>query len=134
MSQTLSISHPGHVPAERIVDVDIYDLPGADKDVHRAWQALADRHDLVWTPRNGGHWIATGGDLIMQIYRDTERFSNCEIAVPAGSMLLPTLPIQIQTDWILYAILIAIGGAVLGALYPAFKAAQKDPIEALAYE
>ena len=94
MSQTLSISHPGHVPAERIVDVDIYDLPGADKDVHRAWQALADRHDLVWTPRNGGHWIATGGDLIMQIYRDTERFSNCEIAVPAGSMLLPTLPIQ----------------------------------------
>jgi putative ABC transport system permease protein len=47
---------------------------------------------------------------------------------------LPTLPIQIQADWITYAILIAIGGAVLGALYPAFKAAQKDPIEALAYE
>src|SRR4051812_29593676 len=47
---------------------------------------------------------------------------------------LPTLPIQIQPDWVLYAILIAIGGAILGALYPAFKAAQKDPIEALAYE
>jgi putative ABC transport system permease protein len=47
---------------------------------------------------------------------------------------LPTLPIQIQADWITYAILIAIGGAILGALYPAFKAAQKDPIEALAYE
>ncbi len=47
---------------------------------------------------------------------------------------LPTLPIQIQPDWIFYAILIAIGGAILGAIYPAFKAAQKDPIEALAYE
>jgi putative ABC transport system permease protein len=47
---------------------------------------------------------------------------------------LPTLPIQIQPDWITYAVLIAIGGAILGALYPAFKAAQKDPIEALAYE
>jgi len=47
---------------------------------------------------------------------------------------LPTLPIQIQPDWVMYAILIAIGGAILGALYPAFKAAQKDPIEALAYE
>jgi putative ABC transport system permease protein len=47
---------------------------------------------------------------------------------------LPTLPIQIQSNWIIYAILIAIGGALLGALYPAFKAAQKDPIEALAYE
>lgn len=47
---------------------------------------------------------------------------------------LPTLPIQIEADWITYAIIIAIGGAILGALYPAFKAAQKDPIEALAYE
>jgi putative ABC transport system permease protein len=47
---------------------------------------------------------------------------------------LPTLPIQIQPDWIIYAILIAIGGAMLGAAYPAIKAAQKDPIEALAYE
>ena len=47
---------------------------------------------------------------------------------------LPTLPIQIQADWVFYAIIIAIGGAILGALYPAFKAAQKDPIEALAYE
>jgi len=47
---------------------------------------------------------------------------------------LPTLPIQIGADWITYAALISIGGAILGALYPAFKAAQKDPIEALAYE
>ena len=47
---------------------------------------------------------------------------------------LPTLPIQMNADWIIYAMLIAIGGAMLGAMYPAFKAAQKDPIEALAYE
>ena len=94
MGEALSISAPRHVPPERIVDVDIYDLPGAGDDVHRAWRALARDHDLVWTPRNGGHWIATGGELIMQIYRDTDRFSNREIAVPAGSMLLPTLPIQ----------------------------------------
>ncbi len=45
-----------------------------------------------------------------------------------------TLPVNIQTNWIGYAIAIAIVGAVLGALYPAFKAAQKDPIDALAYE
>lgn len=47
----------------------------------------------------------------------------------------PTLRIlPITWKWALYATLIAIGGAMLGAIYPAFKAAQKDPIDALAYE
>jgi len=36
--------------------------------------------------------------------------------------------------WVLRATTIAIVGALAGALYPAYKAAQKDPIEALAYE
>jgi putative ABC transport system permease protein len=45
-----------------------------------------------------------------------------------------TLPLAIQPNWIGYAIIIAMVGAILGALYPAFKAAQKDPIDALAYE
>jgi putative ABC transport system permease protein len=30
--------------------------------------------------------------------------------------------------------LIAFGGSLLGALYPAWMAARKDPIDALAYE
>jgi putative ABC transport system permease protein len=46
----------------------------------------------------------------------------------------PTIPFPISTGWIAYATLIAFGGAMVGASYPALKAAQKDPIEALAYE
>ncbi|MGH9532100.1 MAG: ABC transporter permease, partial [Terriglobales bacterium] len=46
----------------------------------------------------------------------------------------PTLRVEIPAGWILRATLIALAGALLGAAYPAFKAAQKDPIEALAYE
>ena len=46
----------------------------------------------------------------------------------------PLLRVEIGADWILRAVLIAIAGALAGALYPAFKAARKDPIEALAYE
>jgi putative ABC transport system permease protein len=45
-----------------------------------------------------------------------------------------TLPVHITSGWILRAILIALLGSILGATYPAFKAAQKDPIDALAYE
>jgi putative ABC transport system permease protein len=46
----------------------------------------------------------------------------------------PTLQIDITTDWILRSILVAIIGALAGAAYPALRAAQSDPIAALAYE
>jgi putative ABC transport system permease protein len=46
----------------------------------------------------------------------------------------PTLRVIIQSSWVGYAAMIAMVGAILGSLYPAYKAAQKDPIDALAYE
>jgi putative ABC transport system permease protein len=45
-----------------------------------------------------------------------------------------TLPILITSEWLTRATIIAIIGSLLGAIYPALKAAQKDPIDALAYE
>ena len=47
---------------------------------------------------------------------------------------LPLLQLIVSGGWIARAALIAIASALGGALYPAFKAAQKDPIDALAYE
>src|ERR1700677_1399486 len=47
---------------------------------------------------------------------------------------LPTLPVVVTGGWMLRAAIIAIVGALAGALYPAYKASQKDPIDALAYE
>jgi putative ABC transport system permease protein len=46
----------------------------------------------------------------------------------------PTLRVEMTTTWVLYATVIALIGAILGGIYPAFKAARKDPIDALAYE
>lgn len=46
----------------------------------------------------------------------------------------PLMRVQMTGDWVLRAAIIAIAGAILGAIYPAYKAAQKDPIDALAYE
>jgi putative ABC transport system permease protein len=47
---------------------------------------------------------------------------------------LPLLQVEFSLEWMVRAIGIAIVGALLGALYPAYKAAHKDPIDALAYE
>jgi len=46
----------------------------------------------------------------------------------------PLVRIEFSLAWILRTTVIAIIGALTGALYPAYKAAQKDPIDALAYE
>jgi putative ABC transport system permease protein len=47
---------------------------------------------------------------------------------------LPTQRLFWSNEWVLRATLLALFGALAGALYPAYKAAQKDPIDALAYE
>ena len=46
----------------------------------------------------------------------------------------PLVHIDGSTDWMIRATVVAIVGATVGAIYPAYKAAQKDPIDALAYE
>ena len=46
----------------------------------------------------------------------------------------PTLAFAVTPGWVSAAILIAFSGAMLGAFYPAIKAARKDPIDALSYE
>src|SRR6267378_834772 len=46
----------------------------------------------------------------------------------------PTLQVEIEGAWIVRAILLTILGAVAGAIYPALRAAQSDPVDALAYE
>jgi putative ABC transport system permease protein len=46
----------------------------------------------------------------------------------------PTMNFEITAGWLLRGALIAFAGAILGAMYPAWIAARKDPIDALAYE
>jgi putative ABC transport system permease protein len=70
--------------------------------------------------------LAVGGVLVGILF---------SIAARAGlNHRLPLLTVMITSGWILRATIIAIIGAVLGAIYPAVKAARKDPIDALAYE
>jgi putative ABC transport system permease protein len=46
----------------------------------------------------------------------------------------PNLSILITPGWLILAVLIALGGGLLGASYPTWLACRKDPVEALAFE
>lgn len=86
---------PEHVDPARVVDVNIYALPGQAADYHAAWRALQQSSpDLVWTPQNEGHWIALRGDILAEVQSDHERFSNSIIVIPksVGKLhaLIPT--------------------------------------------
>jgi len=48
--------------------------------------------------------------------------------------VFPTQHFEITAPWVLKGAAIAFVGALLGAMYPAWLAARKDPIDALAYE
>ena len=85
---------PPHVPEDRVVDFDVW-FRGPE-DFHAVWKRLQAPGvpDLVWTPRNGGHWIATRGALIGEVFSNYEHFSARVLFVPKSlgeqHKLLPT--------------------------------------------
>lgn len=73
---------PDHVPQELVVDFDYLDPPGGQDDVHLAWKSLHAGPDIVWSPYNGGHWIATRGEDIEAMQKDHTRFSHRSVNIP----------------------------------------------------
>ncbi len=75
---------PPHVPQAAIVEFDVYSPPSLEGGIHAAWLALrqVSRPDLLWTACNGGHWIATRGKDIKEIFSNYESFSSRLLAVP----------------------------------------------------
>ena len=68
--------------------------------------------------------------------------AGCAIGIAlsfaARAVIMALVPASLQVatvpDWWPIAAAIALGGALLGAIYPGLKAARQDAIEALAYE
>lgn len=93
MASTLEV--PGHVPADRVVDFDLFFPPGVEHDYHAGWKTLQGGPALVWTTANDGHWIATSGDLIRQLWTDGERLSSKVLAVTPGiGEVMDFIPLQ----------------------------------------
>lgn len=81
--------------------------------------------------------------IVTVVLRETGLLALTGIALGVGATYLmraifharfPTLDFAVTPRWVGSAIAIAFVGAMLGAFYPALKAARKDPIDALSYE
>lgn len=83
---------PAHVPADLEVDFDIYNPPGGTRDVQLAWTTLQNGPRIVWTPRNGGHWIATRGEDLIEMQTNWRTFSYASINIPRNPT--PSLPLE----------------------------------------
>jgi putative ABC transport system permease protein len=81
--------------------------------------------------------------IVSSILRETAVLALGGIAFGIGLSYLaraaitasfPTIAFTITPWWLLWAALLSLCSALIGAIYPAYKAARKDPIDALAYE
>ena len=84
MASASDITIPDNVPRDRVRQIDMYALDGIAEGFHEAWSKAcpAGTPDLIWTPLTGGHWIATNGETIHEIYTDPTRFSSEIIFLP----------------------------------------------------
>ncbi|MEO0032824.1 MAG: camphor 5-monooxygenase [Pseudomonadota bacterium] len=88
-------SIPGHVPADRVVDFDLFAPPGGEVDYHGGWKTLQGGPALVWTTANHGHWIATSGELVRQLWADNVRLSSKVLTVTPGlGEVMDFIPLQ----------------------------------------
>lgn len=94
------MNRPAHVKPEQYVDFDVYAPPGGDTQFHEGWKTLHAKGlpDVLWTPRNGGHWIVTRNAMIDEVFADHTRFSSRVILLPkeAGEQHAGMIPTTID--------------------------------------
>ena len=144
MSDYLSLMTPGNTPGLSSfinVVIGISVIIGFMVIFQAMYTAVMERTREIGILKSIG---ASKTYIVNVILRESTLLSICGIVVGvafselARTVILkriwPSLPVEISGGWIVRAIAIAVVGALAGAIYPALKAARKDPIEALAYE
>src|SRR5271156_955638 len=143
MAEQLSMLTPEHLPAFTIalnVVIGIAVIIGFLVIFQSMYTAVMERTREIGILKSLG---ASKGYIMNVVLRESTLITACGIAL--GMVLtqlihawmsyrFPTLPFFATTDWWFKGAGIALAGGILGAIYPAFKAASKEPIDALAYE
>ena len=83
---TLARARPAHIPAERVIDYDVYRgaFPETASGLHEGLYQLAETHGrgIFWTPHNGGHWFINDFELLFEAARQPELFSSTQMTIP----------------------------------------------------
>jgi putative ABC transport system permease protein len=143
LADFLSLMTPEHLPAFNIalnVVIGIAVVVGFIVIFQAMYTAVLERTREIGILKSLG---ASEFYIVNVVLRETAFLSLLGIALgialtfvlkEAMDIHFPTLLFPVSAPWLLRAAAIAFGGALLGASYPAAKAAKKDPIDALAYE
>lgn len=95
--QTQLAEKPSHVPEALVIDFDMYDFAGGTDGPQAALRAIQTASpDIFWTPRNGGHWVATRADDIEAMLRDPARFSSNRVFLPRDDAAPRSLPLEVD--------------------------------------
>lgn len=95
MTEAALAPRPPHVPENLVVDWD-FTNPAGNVDVNLAWKTLHDGPDIIWTPRNGGHWIATRAADIEHIQKHHDPFSMRRVVLPDHAERPSILPLEMD--------------------------------------
>lgn len=143
MEQWYSLMTPDHIPALNIamrVVIGIAVIIGFLVIFQSMYTAVLERTREIGILKSMG---ASRLVIVDVVVRETVVLSLVGVAVGIVLSLaikaflshrFPGLYLDMNVGWILRGAAIAFVGSVLGAVYPAWMASRKDPIDALAYE
>ncbi len=143
LSELLSQLTPEHIPAFNIgirVVIGIAAVIGFLVIFQSMYTAVMERTREIGILKSMG---AGQGTIVSVVLRETGLLAVAGVVLGIvltyllRAVLLarnPALPFHFTLGWVGIATAITLFGALLGAMYPALKAARKDPIDALAYE
>lgn len=88
---------PDHVKDQQILDYDYFGDARIVSDVQLDAHKLHDEApDIFYSPRQGGFWVVTRFDLMSDILKDSEHFSNRELDIPKSNS--PNVMIPLNLD------------------------------------
>ncbi len=134
---------PEHIPAFNIglrVVIGIAVIIGFMAIFQSMYTAVMERTREIGILKSMG---AGRFDIVSVVLRETGLLALVGVTLGVAATYLlkhvlhrvqPTMSFSVTVPWVLFGVGIALVGSLCGALYPALKAARKDPIDALSYE